>query len=107
MASLDWAALVPRIGLAQAAVARFDGNGRVGRMLIPLKTEINEATRSQYALQTLDALFTAPFLTAPDVTKPPSTQPIRPRIAACCRVASRGYGAYKGGDIAKTLETGT
>ncbi len=34
-----------------------------------MKTEINAATRSQYALQTLDALFAAPFLTAPDFTR--------------------------------------
>ena len=30
---------------------------------------LNAATRSQYALQTLDALFAAPFLTAPDFMK--------------------------------------
>jgi len=43
--------------------------GAILKLYNDMKTEINEATRSQYALQTLDALFTAPFLTAPDFTK--------------------------------------
>ncbi len=34
-----------------------------------MKEEINTVTRSQYALQTLDALFDRPFLTAPDFVK--------------------------------------
>ncbi|NQU40856.1 MAG: Fic family protein [Lentisphaerae bacterium] len=43
--------------------------GRAGAILKlynGMKEEINQATRSQYALQTLDALFAAPFLTKAD-----------------------------------------
>lgn len=36
------------------------------RLYNQMKDEINRVTRSQYALQTLDALFAAPFLTAKD-----------------------------------------
>jgi len=34
-----------------------------------MKDEINRVTRSQHALETLDALFTRPFVTAPDFLK--------------------------------------
>ena len=43
--------------------------GAILRLYNGMKDEINKATRSQYALQTLDALFAAPFLTAPDFMK--------------------------------------
>lgn len=36
------------------------------RLYNQMKDEVNRVTRSQYALQTLDALFAAPFLTAQD-----------------------------------------
>jgi Fic family protein len=39
------------------------------RLYNQMKDEINAATRSQYALQTLDALFAKPFITAPDFIK--------------------------------------
>jgi Fic family protein len=43
--------------------------GAILRLYNVMKDEINRVTRSQYALQTLDALFAAPFLTAPDFIK--------------------------------------
>lgn len=39
------------------------------RLYNRMKDEINHATRSQYSLQTLDALFASPFLTPTDFTK--------------------------------------
>lgn len=39
------------------------------RLYNEMKDEINKATRSQYSLQTLDALFDRPVLTAPDFTE--------------------------------------
>ena len=43
--------------------------GAILKLYNVMKDEINAATRSQYALQTLDALFATPFLTAPDFVK--------------------------------------
>ena len=40
--------------------------GAMLRLYNDMKDEINRVTRSQHALETLDALFARPFLTAPD-----------------------------------------
>lgn len=54
----------------EAVVEQAERNTRravaILRLYNQMKDEINRVTRSQYALQTLDALFAAPFLTAKD-----------------------------------------
>ncbi len=59
----DWQGWIEFFLTAVAEQAELNARraGAILKLYNDMKTEINEATRSQYALQTLDALFAAPF----------------------------------------------